>query len=85
MRCSVREIVGENCITLEDGEAVYQQVRLALVAGEAVEWEFEGTKDKLIIHIEENGLETELRNMVGRCWNGIEDSFRFTGRKRRFD
>ena len=46
--------------------------------------DFEGSKVSFISFIEENDYEEELRNMVGKCWNDIENNFRFNNRKRRF-
>jgi len=40
MKCIVKEIVGENAITLEDGQGVYDRIRPALGRGEAVELDF---------------------------------------------
>lgn len=48
------------------------------------QFEFEGSKAKLIEHIESNNLEHELHAMVGQCWNQIEDSLKLN-RKRRFE
>jgi hypothetical protein len=42
MQCIVREIVGENAITLDDGQGVYDQIAAALCAGENVELDFTG-------------------------------------------
>jgi hypothetical protein len=42
MQCIVREIVGENAITLDDGQGVYDQIEAALSAGEVVELDFSG-------------------------------------------
>jgi hypothetical protein len=42
MQCIVREIVGENAITLDDGQVVYDQIQAALSAGEVVELDFSG-------------------------------------------
>lgn len=39
----------------------------------AVEFDFKGTKDKLIDHIEKEGLEKDLRMIVGEVWNSIEE------------
>jgi len=40
MKCIVKEIVGENAITLEDGQGVHDCIRPALDRGEAVELDF---------------------------------------------
>ena len=42
MQCIVREIVGENAITPDDGQLVYDQIQAALSAGEVVELDFSG-------------------------------------------
>ncbi|NLY01880.1 MAG: STAS-like domain-containing protein [Rhodopirellula sp.] len=42
MQCTVREIVGENAITLDDGQGVYDQIEAALSVGEVVELDFSG-------------------------------------------
>jgi len=42
MKILVRAIVGEDAITLEDGQAVYDQIHPELRAGRAVELDFEG-------------------------------------------
>jgi len=49
----------------------------------ADELEFEGTKAKIIDHIEENQLEKTMQKTVGIAWNKIEESLRL-GRTRRF-
>lgn len=41
---------------------------------DAEEFEFEGTKEKLIRHIEEEGLEKELQALVKEVWNEIEEA-----------
>jgi RecA/RadA recombinase len=38
----------------------------------ADEFKLEGTREKIIKHIEEKGLETELQSIVGKCWKEIE-------------
>lgn len=42
MRCTVREIVGENAITLDDGQAVFDRIKADLTAGHVVELDFDG-------------------------------------------
>lgn len=44
MRYRVRDLVGENCITLEDGQKVYDAIHPALVAGQDVEVDFAGVQ-----------------------------------------
>jgi len=34
----------------------------------------QGTANKIINHIEENGLEGKLKEIVGKCWKELEDS-----------
>jgi len=48
------------------------------------ELDFEGTKDKLIAHIEDNNLEKEVQRMVGEAWKEREDSIKLS-RKKRFE
>jgi hypothetical protein len=43
MKCSIRELIGENCITLEDGQRIYDLIHPELQAGRAVEIDFSGT------------------------------------------
>lgn len=40
----VMEIVGENCITLEDGETIYELIHPILANGEAVALDFTGVR-----------------------------------------
>lgn len=49
----------------------------------ATEFEVEYTTTKLIEHIETNDLETELRKIVGKVWNGIEDSISLKGKRKK--
>jgi hypothetical protein len=42
MKCLVREIVGEDAITLEDGQAVHDRIKPELAAGHQVELDFDG-------------------------------------------
>jgi len=42
MKVLVREIVGEDAITLEDGQAIHDRIHPELRAGRAVELDFEG-------------------------------------------
>ncbi len=51
---------------------------------EAVGLNIEGTRNKLIDQIEENGLYKDLQTIVGKVWNEIEDGM-CLGRKKRFD
>jgi hypothetical protein len=44
---------------------------------------FKGTIDKVIAHIENNSLEGELRRHTGDCWLEREESVKIN-RKRRF-
>jgi hypothetical protein len=44
MQCTVHEIVGENAITLDDGQGVYDQIQAALSAGQVVELDFAGVE-----------------------------------------
>ncbi len=49
------------------------------------EFEFEGTKQKLVEFVEKNDKEIDLAKMVGDCWNQIEDSVKLHNRKKRFN
>ena len=42
MKCAVKDLLGENCITLDDGQKVYDQIHLELAAGHPVEVDFAG-------------------------------------------
>ena len=42
MPCIVRQIVGENAITLGDGQSVYDHIEPGLSAGEVIELDFSG-------------------------------------------
>jgi len=44
MKCEIKSLVGENCITLEDGQKVYDQIYPELKAGRPVEIDFAGTE-----------------------------------------
>ena len=50
----------------------------------APEFDFEGTKAKLISYIENNNLENQLKDVVQECWNNIEESLKLD-RKKRFE
>jgi RecA/RadA recombinase len=50
----------------------------------AEELGIEGTKAKIIDHIEKNNLEIELQKCVQKCWSDIEESLKLN-RKRRFE
>lgn len=50
----------------------------------AVDFDFTGTEEKLIDHIESNGLEKQLRGIVGEVWSEIETACQVR-RKRRYD
>ncbi|MHB8165285.1 MAG: STAS-like domain-containing protein [Sulfuricella sp.] len=41
---AVKELVGENAMTLDDGEAVYRQIHDPLTRGETVELDFDGVE-----------------------------------------
>jgi len=42
MRCDIKDLIGENCITLDNGQRVYDQIHPELVAGRPVEVDFRG-------------------------------------------
>ena len=42
MKCSIRELIGENAITLEDGQRIYDMIYPELKAGHVVEIDFTG-------------------------------------------
>ncbi len=42
MKLNMRELLGENCITLGDGQKVYEQIHPKLKAGQPVELDFSG-------------------------------------------
>ena len=42
MKCSVRELIGENAITLEDGQRIYDLIHPELKAGHLVDIDFNG-------------------------------------------
>jgi hypothetical protein len=50
----------------------------------AGELEFEGTRQDLIEHIEQNNLEVEVQKLVEKCWLNIEDKLKLKTRKKRF-
>jgi len=43
MKCNVYSLIGENCITLNDGQKVFDLVHPELAAGRSVELDFAGT------------------------------------------
>jgi hypothetical protein len=43
-RYVIRDLVGENCITLDDGQTIYDLIHPRLQAGHSVELDFEGVK-----------------------------------------
>ena len=48
------------------------------------ELEFEGSRQKLIDHVEKNNLEQELHKLLHKCWKEIEDDL-IIKRKKRFE
>ena len=42
MKCCVRELIGENAITLEDGQRIYDLIHPELKAGHVVSMDFNG-------------------------------------------
>jgi hypothetical protein len=42
MKCLVHKIVGEDAITLEDGQNIHEQIKPELLAGHTVELDFDG-------------------------------------------
>ena len=42
MKCVIKDMIGENCITLEDGQSVYDLICPELKAGRPIEVEFQG-------------------------------------------
>ena len=42
MKCIVKDMIGENCITLEDGQKVYDLIHPELRNGNPVEMDFQG-------------------------------------------
>lgn len=44
MKIEIRTLVGEDCITLEDGQKVYEQLLPELKAGRPVEVDFQGVE-----------------------------------------
>src|SRR5712692_6488435 len=42
MRCDIKDLIGENCITLDNGQRVHDQIHPELVAGRSVEVDFTG-------------------------------------------
>jgi hypothetical protein len=44
MRCSIQELVGENCITMDDGQIVYDFIHPKLLKQESVELDFTGVE-----------------------------------------
>ncbi len=44
MRIKVKELIGENAMTLDDGNAIYTQIHEALIQGTLVELDFDGVK-----------------------------------------
>ncbi|CAG1020967.1 hypothetical protein MTYM_00660 [Methylococcales bacterium] len=44
MKIKVKELVGENAMTLDDGEAIYNRIHGPLVEGQTVELDFEGVE-----------------------------------------
>lgn len=44
MQIKVKDLVGENAMTLEDGEAIYARIHDPLTQGETVELDFDGVQ-----------------------------------------
>ena len=42
MKCLVHVTIGEDAITLDDGQSIYQQIKPELLAGHEVELDFDG-------------------------------------------
>jgi RecA/RadA recombinase len=51
----------------------------------AEEFGVEGAKATIIDHIEREGAEREMKELVGKVWNDIERSLRLDHRKRKYD
>ena len=70
-----------SCVDFLVKEQYWKKKKQTIVAPEI---NFEGTKQKIISHIEDNDLENELYTAVDECWNEIEDSLKLN-RKKRFE
>lgn len=44
MHINVKELIGENAMTLDDGEAIYARIHDPLIHGETVELDFDGVQ-----------------------------------------
>ena len=44
MQLNIRSYIGENCITVEDGERLYQKIHTEIIKGNRVDVDFSGVK-----------------------------------------
>jgi len=70
-----------SCIDYLIDEKWWGKEKQSIVAEEI---KFTGTRPKLIQHIEEKGLENEVRSIVGKCWKSIDDACSLN-RKKKYD
>ncbi len=70
-----------SCIDYLVEEDHWEQTKKGKIT--ATEFDFEGSREKLIMYIEENEYEHDLRDIVGDVWNEIEEACTVK-RKRRY-
>lgn len=70
-----------SCVDYLVSEKRWKKTKTGIIASD---FDFEGKQEALIRHIEENGLENELKDLVWDVWNEIEDACTVR-RKRRYD
>ena len=71
----------KSCVAYLDSMGVLKKKKNTY---EVPELDFEGSKQKLVSHIEDNNLENELKEMVGACWNDFEEELKLK-RKKKFE
>lgn len=68
-----------SCVNYLIGEEHWKKKGTLFVAKE---WDFSGSREQIIKHIEENSLENEMRTIVGSVWNEIQEACAVKRKKR---
>lgn len=60
-----------SCVDFLVKEKVWKKEKLSLVVGD---WDFKGTRDRLVAYIEDQNLESEMKKIVQATWTEKEDA-----------
>lgn len=75
-----------SCVDWLVAEKVWKKEKgKQIIHADGLKMGYSGTRDRIIAKIESEGLENDLKTIVGKAWLAIEEDFKMDNRKRKYE